>query len=1606
MTALSVLISGTSAAAATDTAAPSAVRNLATSADKNRVKLDWSSSSEKDLAGYLVYRAATADGEFVKLTGSPFTSSEYSDYAAPAGVVSYYRVTAIDKTGNESASAGASGTRKDTVAPSAPKGLTATGSADAVTLEWADGSEPDLAGYVVSRATSAGGTYKPLTAAPISASELSDTTASAGTVSYYRVSVVDRSGNTSAVASVSALRPDTAAPATPRSLKATVSSGKIKLKWSSNAEKDLTGYLVYRATAADGSYARLTASPVDDTELTDGTAPAGVPVLYRVTAVDASGNESGPATVSATRPDTVAPAAPAGLTVTAGDGAVVLDWAGNTETDLAGYLVSRSTKSGSGFKALTGSPITASEFADTTAPAGVVHYYRVTAVDTSGNVSGVAAASATLPDVSAPAAITGLKVSADSSKVKLDWSSNSEQDLAGYLIYRSVTADGAYTLLTPSPRTGSDYSDSTAIPGLPTYYRITAVDEAGNESASVSVSGTRLDKVAPAAPAALAATGAAAGVTLDWADNGEADLAGYRVYRGGTLLTGTPFSGSTFTDTTGPIGSAVTYRVVAVDLSGNASGSATVTATRPDVTPPAAPEGLTATAGDARVALTWTANGEADLAGYRIHRDGVTVATVTGTSWTDTAVSNGTTYAYTITAVDSSGNESPLSGETRAVPADVTAPAAPAGLVAAGSATGVTLDWADQAEADLHGYLIYRAAAADGELVRLTPEAVTVSAYIDAAAPADAVSYYRVTAVDRAGNESPLSGTAYAAPRDVTAPAVPSTLTATGTAAGVTLDWADQAEADLAGYVVRRDGVALTAAAITVSGFEDTTAVAGVTYAYTVAAVDTSGNTSAVATASAARVIESNPVEGADVTVAQDGTGDHRTVAAALAAAPASATTPYVIAIRPGTYREVITVDKPNVTLIGATGVASDVVISYGNAAGTAKPDGTAYGTSGSATALIKANNVTVRNLTIENSYAETGTGSEQAVALKTTGDRLVFANVRLLGDQDTLYVDSPKAGALARSYFVDSYIEGDVDFIFGRGTAVFDRTTLKAATRGSTSNNGYVTAASTDKSLTYGYLITDSVIESDAPAGTFHLGRPWQPSGDANAVAQVVIRDTVLPAAIKAAPWTDMSATFSWRDARFAEYRNSGAGAAVNADRPQLTAPQAAQHTKWSYLAGADNWNPTGEAAPPPPADTTAPGAPTGLAATAGDTSVTLAWAASTESDLAGYLVQRDGVALTTSPVTGTGYTDRTAANGTTYTYSITAVDTSGNESTVSQAVRATPAGVVLPRYDHLVAADGTGTHTTIAAAVAAATAGTAARPTVIVVKAGVYRELVSVTKNFVQIVGATGNAADVVISYDNAAKTVVNGVALGTGNSQTMLVRGNNVTVKNVTVENSFVETGASSEQAVALKTTGDRLVFDNVRLLGNQDTLLADSGNAYTVARSYFVNSYIEGDVDFIFGRGTAVFEKSTIHALNRGSSSNNGYITAASTSDQNRYGFLITDSTITSNAPAATFHLGRPWRGWADGTQVQNGVTYNSRGQVTIRNTALPAAIKTATPWTDMSPNLWTDGRFSEYGNTGAGVAVNERRPQLTDEQAGEHTAEKYLAGTDGWNPTGR
>ncbi len=181
--------------------------------------------------------------------------------------------------------------------------------------------------------------------------------------------------------------------------------------------------------------------------------------------------------------DTNAPAAPTGLSASAGDSFVSLNWNDNNETDLAGYNVYRSITSGIGYSKLNSFVVPSSDYIDYDVDGSVTYYYIVTAVDTYSNESvDSSEVSATPTDTIAPAAPTGLTATAGTSSVSLNWNDNSDLDLSGYNVYRSMSPGTGYIKLNVALLTASAYLDNSAINGTTYYYIVTAVDTSLNES--------------------------------------------------------------------------------------------------------------------------------------------------------------------------------------------------------------------------------------------------------------------------------------------------------------------------------------------------------------------------------------------------------------------------------------------------------------------------------------------------------------------------------------------------------------------------------------------------------------------------------------------------------------------------------------------------------------------------------------------------------------------------------------------------------------------------------------------------------------------------------------------------------------------------------------------------------------------------------------------------------------------------------------------------------------------------------------------------------------------------------------------------------------------
>ena len=290
----------------------------------------------------------------------------------------------------------------------------------------------------------------------------------------------------------------------------------------------------------------------------------------------------------------------------------------------------------------------------------------------------------------------------------------------------------------------------------------------------------------------------------------------------------------------------------------------------------------------------------------------------------------------------------------------------------------------------------------------------------------------------------------------------------------------------------------------------------------------------------------------------------------------------WTIVVHPGTYREVVSIpaDKAELTVRGAVRDPRAAVIIHDNANGTQKPDGSGtYGTAGSATFTSAAPGLTVRDLTLANDWLRadhpdiTGT---QAVAAYTYGDRTHFENVRLLAHQDTLFVETTALTAFDRQYFRRCYIEGDVDFVFGRATAVFEECHFHTLQRDvGFTPKGMVFAPSTARANPYGILAVRSRITSGAEDAAYKLARPWVPSYETTAWPSLVVRNSLIgPGIDPVAPYTNMREAYPWQTMRFREYANSGPGAVISVpeNRPQLTAEEAAVHTRRTYLG---DWRP-----------------------------------------------------------------------------------------------------------------------------------------------------------------------------------------------------------------------------------------------------------------------------------------------------------------------------------------------------------------------------------------------------------------------------------------------
>jgi len=287
-------------------------------------------------------------------------------------------------------------------------------------------------------------------------------------------------------------------------------------------------------------------------------------------------------------------------------------------------------------------------------------------------------------------------------------------------------------------------------------------------------------------------------------------------------------------------------------------------------------------------------------------------------------------------------------------------------------------------------------------------------------------------------------------------------------------------------------------------------------------------------------------------------------------------------------------------------------------------------------------------------------------------------------------------------------------------------------------------------------------------------------------------------------------------------------------------------------------------------------------------------------------------------------------------------------------------------------VAKDGSGNYTTIQEAVMAVRDYSDV-PVNIYIKAGVYKEklIVPAQKTKIRLIGE--NKENTIITYDDySGKGSIN-----TYTSHSVLVQGNEFAAENLTFENSAGAVG----QAVALHVEADRVIIKNCKIIGNQDTLFPSADTS----RQYYVDCYIEGTTDFIFGAATVVFERCHIH------SKKNSYITAASTTEHQAFGFVFFNCKLTAEPEFKKVYLGRPWRPFA------KTVFINTE----MGDHILPQGWS---PWNKNDNHKLS--YYAEYGSFGLGYVAGQRidwSHQLNKKELKKYTLKNIFSGSNQWLP---
>ena len=582
----------------------------------NSIQLVWSNAAA-NAVGFKVERSVTSTGPWMAVGVTNLVTS-YADTGLSASTTYYYRLRAYNTKGYSGYSNSThrkTSVKTDTIPPSVPSAFGATViSANQVNLSWnasTDTGGSGMGGYVIYRngaqiAASANTSY-------------SVTNLLASTQYCFTVASYDKSSNVSGQSSQACVTTMAAPPAAPSSLQAvTVSDAQINLAWTDNSVNE-SGFTIESAPTASGSWAQIGSVGAGVTDYPVTGLTALTPYYFRVRAYNSVGTSAYSVIASSTTlymPDVTAPTVPSVLTATAASSSQInLVWNAATDTGgsgMAGYKVYEN-----GTQIAT---VTATSYLVTGLSATTQYCFTVAAYDNAGNTSVQSSqACASTPDTTPTAPSNPSASAVSSNQINVFWQDNSNNE-SGFMVEKASAATGPWTQIGTVGANATTYANTGLTASTTYYYRIRAYNAAGDSGYSTVASAATQsapDTTPPSVPGGVSTTAnSTSQITVKWSastDTGGSGMAGYGVYRNGTLVTTT--TATSYADTGLSSSAQYCYSIVAYDNAGNysaaSSQSCATTPAPPDTTAPTVPSGVTATASLAtQVTVTWSASSD------------------------------------------------------------------------------------------------------------------------------------------------------------------------------------------------------------------------------------------------------------------------------------------------------------------------------------------------------------------------------------------------------------------------------------------------------------------------------------------------------------------------------------------------------------------------------------------------------------------------------------------------------------------------------------------------------------------------------------------------------------------------------------------------------------------------------------------------------------------------------------------------------------------------------------------------------------------------------------------------------------------------------------